>query len=603
MFMNRLGAVICFLFFASGLLLNAQVSPDCSNAIPICNNTPVNGGTTGYGVDDFSGATESGCLRQTTSGVIETNSAWYKFRTGASGQLGFNIGFDTSEDWDFALYEASDCNNLGMPVRCNFFDNTDANTYMGVGVDPTGDEDTFLYEEWLQVEPGEDYLLLINNFSNTNSGFSIQFSGNIFVTNPNNALDCSIINNLLGPPVSACDTDTVILDATTATAIGYEWYLDLGTGFSRIPGESAPTLNVAVSALYRVLVVMPSGNNIVSEAQVAFSPSPVTYPLQDEVSCSGNSQINLQLKDLEALGTQSSSDFRVSYHTLQNDATNGVNPLEKEGTVLVGTQTIYVRTTSIENPKCFDASESFRYTSVETPVLTFDEELFLCANETSGTIGELSPNSNYTYSWDTGETSSSIIASQSGIYTLTAIHTSNGVSCTNTRSVTVVKSDLPEIIDVKIEDLQSSNTVEVFINLEGEYSYQMDEETVQQSRQFSNVLPGRHTVKVIDPKGCGEVAEEIVVIGFEKFFTPNGDSINDYWQIKEIAELQNPQVYIYDRFGKFLYQFGSASKGWDGTYNGVPLPVADYWFKLDYTDENGQTQTAKYINNHFSLKR
>ena len=92
-----------------GLGLNAQISPDCGTAVPICSNTPVNGGTSGYGADDFGGATETGCLETSLSGYIESNSAWYRFRTGAAGQLGFNISFDPTEDWDFALYRASDC--------------------------------------------------------------------------------------------------------------------------------------------------------------------------------------------------------------------------------------------------------------------------------------------------------------------------------------------------------------------------------------------------------------------------------------------------------------------------------------------------------------
>ena len=69
-----------------GTFAMAQVSPDCVSAIPICDNTPVNAGTDGYGVDDFDGAFSSGCLEQTATGAIESNSAWYRFRTGASGQ-------------------------------------------------------------------------------------------------------------------------------------------------------------------------------------------------------------------------------------------------------------------------------------------------------------------------------------------------------------------------------------------------------------------------------------------------------------------------------------------------------------------------------------
>ncbi|WP_291864705.1 T9SS type B sorting domain-containing protein [Maribacter sp.] len=601
--MSRLGAILYFLFIAGGFCLNGQVSPDCSNAVPICSNTPVNGGTVGYGSDDFNGASESGCLRETMSGVLETNSAWYRFRTGASGQLGFNIGFDVSEDWDFALYKASDCNNLGEPVRCNFFDNADANSFMGVGVDPAGDEDTFLYEDWLQVEAGEDYFLLLNNFSNTNSGFSIQFSGDIFVANPYDALDCSIINNLLGPPVSACDIDTIVLDATILGAVTYEWFLDIGTGFSKIPAESGPTLAVAVSALYRVVVIMPTNENIISEAQVAYSPSPITYTLKDEIVCSDDSTFNLTKKDTEALGVQSPDDFMVTYHLSQTDALNGVMAIAKDENTFLGTHTIYVRTTSIENSNCYDASEQFNLEVIEKPTLNFSDELFLCANEISGTIGEIVPNSNYTYLWDTGEITSSLVVTQEGEYTLTATQTRNGVSCSNTKTITVVISELPVITNIDIDDLQSNNVVSVTLDLEENYEYQLDEGKTQLSNIFKNVLPGVHLVTVIDPKGCGSVTEEIVVVGFDKFFTPNGDNRNDVWFVSGMSVLQNPQVYIYDRYGKFIKQLNANSVGWDGTYNDSLLPASDYWFKLTYEDDNGQSKIAKYINNHFSLKR
>jgi gliding motility-associated-like protein len=134
-----------FLVFVVGFL-NAQVSNDCSSAVPICANTPINGGAAGFGVDDFNGETTSGCLEATTTGVIESNSSWYRFRTNATGELGFNISHDASEDWDFALYLASDCSSLGEPVRCNFFDNSDENQFIGVGEDPSGDTESLQYE-------------------------------------------------------------------------------------------------------------------------------------------------------------------------------------------------------------------------------------------------------------------------------------------------------------------------------------------------------------------------------------------------------------------------------------------------------------------------
>jgi gliding motility-associated-like protein len=38
------------------------------------------------------------------------------------------------------------------------------------------------------------------------------------------------------------------------------------------------------------------------------------------------------------------------------------------------------------------------------------------------------------------------------------------------------------------------------------------------------------------------------------------------------------------------------SVGWNGTFNGYPLPATDYWFRLMLNDN-------QIVNGHFSLKR
>ena len=601
--MRRIIAILFMQFIFGITWASAQVSPDCSNAIPICNNTPVNGGTNGLGIDDFNGNTTSGCLEETLSGAIESNSAWYRFRTGESGQLGFNITIDTSEDWDFALYKSNDCNNLGEPVRCNFFDNQDQNAFIGVGEDPTGDTVNVQYEDWLDVEPGEDYYLLINNFSNNNSGFSIQFSGSIFVAFPYTALDCSIIDNLLGPPILACEGDIVPLDATTTDAIVYNWFSDTGSGFIPIVGENNATLNVSTSAMYRVEVVTPTGN-IYSDVQVAFSTVPTTNPLSDDASCSDSTTYDLSQKDAEALGSQPSPEYRVSYHGSQSDAINGVDLLPKQYAMGFGSETVYVRVTSLNNPQCFDATESFQLTALETPEITFSIEAYLCAETGSVTIGETSPNPHYTYSWDSGETTSTLVVSEAGTYTLTITNSEGGLSCENVASINVIESNPPQIQDVVIEDLQNNNKVKVLVENDfNGFEYRIDDEPYQSGNTFYDVEPGAHTVTVNNPKGCGEVTENIIVVGFPKFFTPNGDNSNTDWHIQGLSNLKNPVVTIYDRYGKLLTQLTGQSLGWDGTFNGVPMPSSDYWFKLTYDDDDGQRITAKYVNNHFALKR
>ncbi|SIQ34338.1 T9SS type B sorting domain-containing protein [Maribacter ulvicola] len=600
--MTKYGTSILLICFFGIFTCFSQVSADCANAVPICRNTPVNGGTNGYGIDDFNGASVSGCIKQ-GSGTIETNSAWYRFKIGETGQLGFNIGYDSSEDWDFALYKTSNCATLGEPVRCNYFDNSDNSSYIGIGEDPTG-IDNIQYDDWLNVEPGEEYFLMINNYSNNNSGFSIQFSGNIFVEFPNSALDCDIIDNLLGPPVVSCDNQTVVLDATTLDALDYEWYLDAGAGYQRIPGESDPELSIAVSGMYRVMVVRPLGNNLISEVQVAYAPSPETFSLEDETACLDGTAIALNEKDAEALGGQSSMEFRVSYHESFEDAIDGANALSKEFIPTQVLQTIYVRTTSIENSMCFDASETFDMNGIELPVLDIENEVFVCGEESVVTIGQHSPNANFTYEWSSGQTSSLITVSEPGVYVLSVTNRTGVIQCVTVRSVTVVFSNPPVISDISIAyNDDASNVVTVFLEENGNFEFQVDNDTPQNSGVFNNLFPGEHTITVRDLHGCGSDTRDIVVVGFPKFFTPNGDNVNDTWNVDGLSVLDNPVITIYDRYGKLLHQLFENSDGWDGSLNGVLLPESDYWFKLSYTNSLGESTNASYLNNHFTLKR
>ncbi len=581
----------------------AQVAQDCATAIPICSNTPVNGGTNGFGSDDFNGATSSGCLEQTTTGAIESNSAWYRFRTAQAGQLGFNIGHNSNEDWDFALYRATDCKDLGEPIRCNFFDNSEGTSFIGVGEDPTGNGDSVHYEDWVQVQAGEDYYLFINNFSNVNSGFSIQFTGDIWVDHPNDALDCSIVSNLLGPPIAACEGESVVLDATTSGALGYEWYMDQGSGFQLISGATNPVFIVQDSAEYRVVVATATGN-IVSDVQVGFNEVPVTGVLVDETFCYViGMTFDLNDKTAEALGGMNPDDFVVSYHSSQSDADAGVNPLERQYVLAGGAETIYVRTTSLANPDCFDASQSFTLNAIETPVLSFEEEGVICEAIGNLEIGETQPNPSYSYQWSTGEQTPSIVVSEEGEYTLTVSNESNGVVCETVRTVSVTISNLPVISSIDIEDMSVNNTVTINTENYGEYEFSLDGGEFQSSNVFEGVAPGVHTVTMRDPFGCGEVEEEIVVVGFLSIFSPNGDVLNETWQIEGLSTLNSPIVTIYDRYGKLIKQMTEFDPGWDGSFNGKPLPSTDYWFKLSYVDDNGNRTYAKYIQSHFSLRR
>ena len=49
-------------------------------------------------------------------------------------------------------------------------------------------------------------------------------------------------------------------------------------------------------------------------------------------------------------------------------------------------------------------------------------------------------------------------------------------------------------------------------------------------------MPGIYTVSVKDLKGCEITPKEVSVLGIPKYFTPNGDGYNDYWNIEGVNQ-------------------------------------------------------------------
>jgi gliding motility-associated-like protein len=133
----------------------------------------------------------------------------------------------------------------------------------------------------------------------------------------------------------------------------------------------------------------------------------------------------------------------------------------------------------------------------------------------------------------------------------------------------------------------------------GTYLFALDNGALQTSNIFENVETGQHTVSVTDTNGCTNLLPVTLnTIGYPTYFTPNGDGIHDTWNIIGLENQPTAKVYVFDRYGKLIKQISTRSNGWDGTYNGSPMPSADYWFTIDYLEPG-----AKVFKAHFSLKR
>jgi len=170
-------------------------------------------------------------------------------------------------------------------------------------------------------------------------------------------------------------------------------------------------------------------------------------------------------------------------------------------------------------------------------------------------------------------------------------------SCVASTDFVVVSSNRATFQEIKIEAFSGNNIVDVVVNGDGDYEYSIDGQNYQDVPRFEDVVAGFYTIFVRDKSGCGISEKEISVIGFPKFFTPNGDGANDTWQIiGASASFGNKPIQIFDRYGKLVKQISANTVGWDGSMNGQLLPSSDYWFRI--TLDNGRE-----FQGHFSLKR
>jgi gliding motility-associated-like protein len=297
----------------------------------------------------------------------------------------------------------------------------------------------------------------------------------------------------------------------------------------------------------------------------------------------------------QLIGNQ--KNLLISYSDQNGNVLPSPLPLNFQNTV-AWSQTINVRVENKLNSKCYSET-SFNLIVNKLPTINLKDEYNLCDLEPSLYIATDSNFDSWKWTFEDGTVISNSFEANllnAGIYTLRVSKINNGISCENSFSLHLVRSILPQIQDVKIQDVSDNNYVEIITSDNGDFEYAIDGYNFQDNNTFHNLLGGVYIVQVRDKKGCGVDEQEIVLVDYPKFFTPNNDGYNDYWHILGIEKFPNSVTTIFDRYGKFLKQLMYNDIGWDGTFNGEKLFSSDYWF----TVELGNGRDFK---GHFSLKR
>ncbi|MGX1928559.1 T9SS type B sorting domain-containing protein, partial [Flagellimonas sp. 2504JD4-2] len=154
-----------------------------------------------------------------------------------------------------------------------------------------------------------------------------------------------------------------------------------------------------------------------------------------------------------------------------------------------------------------------------------------------------------------------------------------------------------ESIPFEIEDreplnliLNSSGINQITATVTGgapPYTYFFNDEPGSGENTYSIQYSGLHTVRVLDGNGCevfDTISLEFLDIEIPNFFTPNNDGQNDTWSPRNIEGFPNIETIIFDRYGREIRIMGAIGNGWDGFYEGRPLPSGDYWYIVKLND-------------------
>ena len=290
------------------------------------------------------------------------------------------------------------------------------------------------------------------------------------------------------------------------------------------------------------------------------------------------------------------------------DGNNNLLPSPLPNPFVTSSQVIRVEVVNSLNTTC-TSKMTIPFIVNPIPAIQLSGKVALCSNISNNTktidaaLVDESIKDTYSYEWTynsiiiTNETKYTLTADKTGTYSV-KVTTDKG--CSRTRVITVFDSNIAKIGTIKIEDLTSSNSIQVSTTGTGDYVYALDDQngSYQQENLFMNVSAGIHTVYVKDLNGCGIALQEVALLGIPNFFTPNQDGFNDYWNIKGVNSTFNAKtiIQVFDRYGKLIIKLNPLNQGWDGTFNGKALPSDDYWYTVVL--EDGRTMKG-----HFTLKR
>lgn len=600
----------------------------------------------------------------TNAQFSDKNPFWYKFTCYTAGTLGFVITpTNLGDDYDWQLYDVT--TKVASVVY------SDLTTVIGsnwsgeggiTGASPAGTNRVVcagpgqpLFSTMPNLIVGHEYLLLISHFTNSQSGYKLEFKGGTAnITDP--------LPPRVGLSVSSCDGTKVGIklnkkmkcNSLAANGSDFEIFPSNAKVISAISGACSNSFEMDSVVLtldktlppgsYEVRVKKGSDDNTlldnclinIPEANSSsFSVFPVIATPMDSLKTPACAPTSLQLVFKTSIRcnsiSTSGSEFTVSGPSDvvirsstaicdANGLTTGITLNLSQPIELGGIYTLKLQRGNDGNTMINDcnqetpAGSSLQFRIADTVHSGFSYAVLSdCAADR---VQFLHNGNNGANSWAwfykglpvSSVSSASLIFKDEGPHTVKLV-TGNGI-CRDSSELNLV---LPSKLQARFDgpSLVCPTDEVIFVDQsrgpvsQWSWNFGNGNRSTMSAPGPQQFTAGNREVKyrvslTVSGGGCHDtIVKEITavnscIIAVPSAFTPNGDGKNDYLQPSNAWKASALIFRVYNRFGQLIFETRDWTRKWDGRFRGLVQASGTYVWTLQYTlDDTGVSYTTK----------
>lgn len=234
---------------------------------------------------------------------------------------------------------------------------------------------------------------------------------------------------------------------------------------------------------------------------------------------------------------------------------------------------------------CILARE-FEIEEATQPIIVPEVSQPNCFGSADGQIEllELAGQSPFIHLWQRGDTGRVLSDLAPGNY---QIFTVDGIGCRDTNLIRLNSPTPVRAQSSSTPDGGSGTGTATITATGGTAPYSAIWPSGDTTLTVGNLGSGIIPVVVLDANGC-ELALEVQVdaspmpdcLASNMGFSPNGDGINDLWELPCINDYTNQEIQVLNRWGQRVFFSLGYSEAWDGRSGGEALPSGTYYYLI-----------------------